>query len=315
MKILVTGGAGFIGSHICDRLIKEGYEVCVIDNLSTGSLDNVKQHKNNTNFKFFNADIRDFEKVDKIFSSEKFDCVFHTAAQMNVRESVRDPQNDAGVNIIGILNLLEASRKNKVKKFIFSSSGGAIYGDTLNIPTPETSEIKPCSPYGIAKLCSEKYLYFYKKEYGLNYTALRYANVYGPRQNPKGEAGVIAVFINKILHDEQPVINGDGKQTRDYVFVEDVVNANFLALKENLEGEFNIGTGKETTVNEIFNELVKMSHKNIKEVHGVGAPGEQLRSCLSYGKIENACEWKPKVELDKGLVKTIEYFKNMRKGL
>lgn len=311
-KILVTGGAGFIGSNLCDELIKEGLEVLALDNLSTGSMENIKHLLDNKKFKFFNVDIRDAEKIDELFSREKPDVVFHTAAQMNVRESVKNPQNDANVNIIGLLNLLEASRKNNVGKFIFSSSGGAIYGESLEIPTSENSELQPCSPYGVAKLCSEKYLFFYGKEYGLNYTSLRYANVYGPRQNPKGEAGVIAMFIRKILDGEQLVINGSGEQTRDYVFVGDVVKANIFALKKDLRGAFNVGTGKETSVNWIFEKIVSSMGAKIEEVHGPVAAGEQLRSCLSYDKIKNACGWEPQVELADGLKRTIEYFKKIK---
>ena len=309
MKCLVTGGCGFIGSHVIDSLLREGYEVVVIDNLSTGRLENINHLEGNKNFEFINLDIRKKDEIEEVFSDKKFDYVFHLAAQMNVRESVKNPQNDAEINLLGLLNLLEASRKNNIKKFVFSSSGGAIYGDGVKIPTPEIEKEAPCSPYGIAKLCSEKYLFFYNKEYGLNYTALRYANVYGPRQNPKGEAGVVSIFISKIIDKENPVLNGSGNQTRDYVFVEDVVNANLLALKKDLKGIFNIGTGKETSVNEIFRKIKSIMNADFEEKHGPGLAGEQLRSCLSYEKIKNSCGWMPKNDLDSGLMETIDWFK------
>jgi UDP-glucose 4-epimerase len=307
MKILITGGAGFIGSHIADALI-ENNRVVIIDNLSSGRLENLSQLKGNKNFKFINLDIRDKEKIDNLFLDEGFDCVFHLAAQINVRESVKNPREDAEVNLIGLLNILEACVKNKVKKFIFSSSGGAIYGDGVKIPTPETEKESPISPYGIAKLCSEKYLHYYNKQFGLDWTALRYSNVYGPRQNPKGEAGVVSIFINKILSGEQPVINGSGEQTRDYVYVEDVVSANILALKKNLNGIFNVGTGKEIDVNELFLEVVKLLGFDFKEIHGAGLAGEQMRSCLNFDKIKKF-GWIPEYDLEKGLRKTVDWFK------
>ncbi len=303
MKILVTGGAGFIGSWIVDFLIDEDYEIIVIDNLSTGNKENL-----NSKVKFYELDIRD-KKLIEIFENEKPDYVFHLAAQINVRESIKNPLEDCEINILGTLNLLNCCIKTGVRKIIFSSTGGAIYGDNCKIPTPETEKENPNSPYGIAKLSIEKYLEFYKNVYDLDYVALRYSNVYGPRQNSKGEAGVIAIFIDKILSGEQPIINGTGEQTRDYVYVKDVANANLLALK--LLGIFNVGAGIETSVNEIFNRIVKEMGKNgenIKEIHGDAIKGEQLRSCLDANKLIKE-GWKINYDLNNGLRETVSYFK------
>ncbi len=305
MKCLVTGGAGFIGSHIADILIKKGEEVSIIDNLSTGDIKNL-----NKKAVFYKEDIRNKKAIEKMFEKEKLDYVFHTAAQINVRESVENPVKDASINILGTLNLLEACRKCNVKKFIFSSTGGAIYGDNVKIPTIETEKQQPTSPYGIAKLSIEKYLYFYKKVYGIDYVSLRYSNVYGPRQNYKGEAGVVAIFINKILNNKQSVINGSGKQTRDYVYVRDVARANLLALK--LNGIFNVSTGKETSVNELFKMLKKIMRINVEAVHGPAKKGEQKRSCLDYSKIKGK-GWEPKTGLEQGLEATIEWFKKQKR--
>jgi len=303
MKILVTGGAGFIGSWVVDTLINKDFNVVVIDNLSSGSKENL-----NKKAKFYEIDIRD-KKIDEIFQNEKIDYVFHLAAQINLRESIKNPVEDANINILGALNILNNCVKHKIKKFIFSSTGGAIYGDDCKIPTSETEEEKPMSPYGVAKLAIEKYLEFYKKVYGLDYVSLRYSNVYGPRQNSKGEAGVVAIFIDKLLLGEQPIINGSGEQTRDYVYVKDVAEANILALK--LSGVFNVGTGKETEVNEIFRKIVNIMNSNLKEIHGPEIKGEQMRSCLDPGKLIKK-DWGIGYDLEKGLKETINYFKNKR---
>lgn len=303
-KILVTGGAGFIGSHIVDALIQDGHKVAVVDNLITGRREFV-----NKKAKFYRIDIRSAKSLGILFQRSKFDVVIHHAAQMDVRKSVADPIFDADNNIIGALNLLENCVRYKVKKFIFASTGGAIYGDASVIPTPETYPAWPISPYGVAKLTVEHYLYFYKVNYGLKYVALRYGNVYGPRQNPHGEAGVVAIFSKKLLAGEQPIINGHGRQTRDYVYVSDVVRANLLALKKNVVGSFNIGTGEETDVNQIFRGLVKIAGFEVKEKHGPAKPGEQKRSSLNCSLVRRELGWRPKVKLEDGLRETIEYFK------
>jgi len=304
MNILVTGGAGFIGSHVVDSYIELGHNVIVVDNLSTGSLENL-----NPKAKFYHLDIRD-DEVEKIFKLEKIDVVNHHAAQMDVRKSVEDPIYDADVNIIGSLKLLQFSIKYGVKKFIFASTGGAIYGEQDYFPADEEHPTRPLSPYGVAKLTVEKYLYFYREVHGLNYVVLRYANIYGPRQNPHGEAGVVAIFTSKMLKGEQPVINGDGLQTRDYTYVGDVVRANVLALNYDKSDIFNIGTGVETDVNTLFHKLKNLTGAKCEEFHGPAKPGEQRRSVISYDKIYKTLGWKPEVSLDEGLRLTVEFFKN-----
>jgi len=305
MKVLVTGGAGFIGSHIVDRLIDEGYDVVVIDDLSSGREKNI-----NKKAKFYRLDIQDSE-LEAVFQKENPDFVNHHAAQKDVRLSVSDPVFDAKINILGTINLLQNCVKYKVKKVIFASSGGAIYGEQEVFPATETHPLRPISPYGITKLVAEHYLYYYKTIFGLDYAALRYANVYGPRQDPLGEAGVVAIFIQKMLDGEQPIINGDGAQTRDFVYVEDVVQANVLAITNNIsENVFNIGTGVETSINQIFNYLKEIINPFIEEQHGPSKQGEQQRSVIEYAKAKEILNWEPIVSLIEGLKKTCEYFKS-----
>lgn len=304
MKILVTGGAGFIASQVADAFINEGHNVFILDNLSTGFEKNI-----NPKAVFLKADICD-KNISEFFEKEKFDAVDHHAAQMDVRRSVADPAFDANANIIGTINLLQNSVKYGVKKFIFASTGGAVYGEQEYFPADEKHPLAPLSPYGISKLAVEKYLYFYKVQYSLNYTILRYANIFGPRQNPFGEAGVVAIFTSKLLKGEQPVINGTGLQTRDYVFVQDVVKANLLALTDESTDIYNIGTGKETTVNEIFNTLSSIIGKGQQEKHGPAAPGEQMRSVITSDKIFNKFNWRPSTKLKDGLKQTVEFFKS-----
>lgn len=303
MKILVTGGAGFIGSHIVDEYINLGHQVTIVDDLSTGSRENI-----NSKAKFFQFGIQDKE-IEDIFSKHQFEVVNHHAAQMDVRKSVKDPIYDAEVNVLGTLNLLQHCVKYHVKKFIFAATGGAVYGEQDYFPANEEHSTWPLSPYGITKLAGEKYLYFYKEVHGLPYVILRYSNVYGPRQNPHGEAGVVAIFTERLLQGEQPIINGDGKQTRDYVFVEDVVRANVLALDCMKCGIFNIGTAIETDVNKIFQVINEKTGAGKEEYHGPPKAGEQQRSCLSFSKIHKVLGWKPGVELDEGLKRTVEFFK------
>ena len=303
MNILVTGGAGFIASHIADAYIAEGHNVIIVDNLSTGFSENI-----NPKAKFYQLDIRS-EKLEDVFQKEKIDVVNHLAAQMDVRRSVSDPKFDASVNVLGGLNIFESAKKHRVKKIIFSSTGGAIYGEQDYFPADEEHPTRPLSPYGITKLCTEKYLFFYKAVYGINHVILRYANVYGPRQNPHGEAGVVAIFCTKMLNGEQPVINGDGKQTRDYTFVGDVVNANLLALRYDGSNIYNIGTGIESDVNKLFLELRSHLNPSCVEKHAPAKAGEQQRSVISYKKIESELGWKPNVQLEEGLRLTAEYFR------
>ncbi|MFA5076203.1 MAG: NAD-dependent epimerase/dehydratase family protein [Patescibacteria group bacterium] len=306
MKILVTGGAGFIGSHIVDALIKQQHRVVVVDNLSTGRREFI-----NSKAKFYRLDIQD-KKLGQIFKKEKPAIVFHLAAQIDLRKSVDDPVWDAKTNILGSLNVLENCRQFRVKKIIFASTGGAIYGDLpLNkLPTKENQPTWPLAPYGLNKLTVEHYLNYYQQIFGLAYTVLRYGNVYGPRQNALGEAGVVAIFINKILQRQQPIINGNGLQTRDYVYVGDVVRANLLALKSKKIGIYNVGAAKQTSVNQIFAKVSQALNVKIKEVHGPAKVGEQRRSCLSFAKISRELGWQPRVNLDQGIKLTVDWFKN-----
>jgi UDP-glucose 4-epimerase len=304
MKILVTGGAGFIASQIADAYLSDGHEVYVLDNLSTGFLKNI-----NPEVHFIKADISS-PAILELFQKVKFDVVNHHAAQIDVRKSVNDPVFDASTNILGTINLLQACIKTGVNKFMFASTGGAIYGEQEYFPADEKHPTNPVSPYGITKLSIEKYLYFYKNEYGLNYTILRYANVYGPRQNPFGEAGVVAIFTNKLLRNENPVINGDGKQTRDYVFVGDVIKANVTTLNDTGSNVYNVGTGIETSVNELFAKLNGIAGNKAVEKHGPAPKGEQARSLISSEKLFKNFNWKPSVKIDEGLKKTFDFFKS-----
>ncbi len=303
MKILVTGGAGFIGSHIVDAYVNDGHEVIVVDNLSTGRRENL-----NSKTKFYQIDICSPE-IEEVFKKERPEILNHHAAQIDVRKSVADPMFDCRVNVLGFLNLMEAARKNGVEKVIFASSGGAIYGEQKEFPATEDHPTNPISPYGVAKLTCEKYLHYYYVQYGIPYIAFRYANIYGPRQNPHGEAGVVAIFINKMLKGEQPIINGDGKQTRDYVYVGDVVKANKLALLDKANGLYNIGTGVETDVNSIFHTVRKLVGVESKEIHGSVKIGEQLRSTVFSAKMGRELGWKPTMLFVEGMKKTVEWYR------
>ena len=258
----------------------------------------------------FVADITDKNKVSQIFKQVKPDVVNHHAAQISVRNSVMDPQNDAKVNIIGIINILQAGVFNKIKKVIFASSGGVVYGDASQIPTKEDyTPKKPFSPYGITKLASELYLHYYHQTYGIPYVSLRYANIFGPRQNPHGEAGVVAIFSLKLLREKKAIINGDGKQTRDYVYVGDVVNANKQALESDQPGSFNISTGIETNVNQIYQAIASIIGTDQLPVHGSAKKGEQQRSCLDNTRAYRKLNWKPKTDLHQGLQRTVAFFR------
>jgi UDP-glucose 4-epimerase len=303
MKVLVTGGAGFIGSHLTDRLIGEGHQVVVVDNLSTGKKKNL--HPDAT---FYKVDILS-SRLERVFEKEKPQLICHYAAQMDVRKSVENPAFDAQNNIIGLLNILEAAVKNRTRRVIFASSGGAIYGEQTAYPASEEHSTHPISPYGVSKLASEQYLYYYQKVCGLDYTVLRFANVYGPRQSPEGEAGVVAIFSNLLIQNQQPIINGNGMQTRDYVFVEDVIDANMAVIYNDAHDTFNVGTGKETSVNDLFEALIAGTGSNAKMVHGPKKKGEQLRSCLDWGKLNRTLGWEPRFSLKEGLTKTIAYFR------
>ena len=306
MNILVTGGAGFIGSNVADAFIAAGHTVVILDNFSSGKEENI-----NPKAKVYRMDIQD-PMVEDIFRDEKIEVMCHHAAQMDVRKSVADPKFDASVNVLGFLNLMEAGRKHGLKKVTFSSTGGAIYGEQDYFPADENHPTRPLSPYGITKLVTEKYLFFYKEIYGIDHVILRYANIYGPRQNPHGDAGVVAIFTLKMLKGEQPVINGEGTQTRDYVFVGDVVKANQLAIEYPGSTIFNIGTGIETNVNQLFQHLKNLTGSSVEEKHIPAKAGEQMRSVISSKKIGETLGWKPTVALEEGLKRTVEFFKGKK---
>ncbi len=304
MKILVTGGAGFIGSHIVDAYIKAGHEVVIMDNLSTG-----REKYLNPQAEFIKCDIRDKSMRD-IFAKHRFDLVNHHAAQMDVRLSVKDPIYDAETNVIGLLNIFQNAVEHRVNKIIYASSGGVVYGEQDYFPADEDHPKRPDCPYGVTKLTGEKYLYYYAKTFGVKYTAFRYANVYGPRQNPHGEAGVIAIFLEKLFKGEQTIIHGDGEQTRDFIYVGDVVNANVAALDKGDNQVFNIGTGVETNINEIYRHVNELSGVNATEEHGPGKAGEQRRSVLAIDKAREILGWQPQSDLRTGLGHTVEFFKS-----
>ena len=303
MKILVTGGAGFIGSHIVDRFVQEGYEVVVADNLSTGIRRNVHRAA-----RFYRADIRG-RWLERVFRRERPAIVSHHAAQVDVRRSVQDPIFDADTNIVGTLNVLQLAIKYGVRKVIFASSGGAVYGEPDSLPVVESHVTRPTSPYGISKTVGDEYLRYFYHAGGLEFVSLRYANVYGPRQDPNGEAGVVGIFAQKMLLGDQPIINGNGRQTRDFVYVDDVVEANVAALGKTAHGIYNVGTGKETSINDLFCILAGLINPAVREVHGPAKKGEQLRISLDSTRLHRELDWEPKVPLKEGLARTVEYYR------
>ena len=307
MKILVTGGAGFIGSNIVDELIEKKHKVVIVDNLATGNIKNV-----NKKAKFYKVSVCDKKKIDEIFKKEKIDIVIHHAAQLDVRKSVEDPCFDADVNIKGALNILEACKNTKVKKIIFASSGGTIYGECGTKAPDEKAFANPLSPYGVAKLSVEHYIKAYSALYGLKYTILRYANVYGPRQDVNGEAGVVAIFIGKMSKNEDVFIFGDGKQLRDYVYVKDVVSANIKSLTKGNNEVINIGTNKTTSVTKLAQELSKIIGYKNKPVFKPKRNGELFKSFLNISKAKKVLGWEPKVDIIKGLKNTVEYFRSIK---
>jgi len=300
MKILVTGGAGFIGSHVVELFVARGFEVVIVDNLSTGRESNI-----NPKAVFYKMDIRD-PGLDDVFAREKPDYVSHHAAQMDVRRSVAQPLFDADVNILGSINVIECARKHQVKKFIYISSGGAAYGEPVYLPCDEKHPINPICQYGASKHTVEHYLYMYQVNYGLEYTVLRYPNVYGPRQDPKGEAGVIAIFIGKMLANEPVVINGDGEQQRDFVHVRECANANFLALRAP-SGIYNLGSGYGVSVNQIFDALRKITGYPHEALYGPAKLGETRVIYLDATLAFKEMGWKPVINLEDGLRQTLEY--------
>jgi len=304
MKILVTGGAGFIGSHVVDAFIEEGHEVVVVDNLSTGFKKNI-----NPKARFYEISVVD-KGLSEIFSKERPDIVNHHAAQTDVRKSVDDSVFDAEQNIIGSLNVIENSVKHGVKKLIYASTGGALYGEVENPPADEGHLISPLSNYGVSKYATEVYLSVYTKLHGLNHTILRYANVYGPRQNPFGEAGVVAIFAGQLLSNEQPTIFGDGSKTRDYVSVFDVVRANVFSLTKGENEAYNIGTGIETSDKEVFDAVAKAVGIKIEPKYAPVRPGEVNRVSLNSTRAERELGWKSGVTFKDGVAETVTYFRN-----
>ena len=311
MKILVTGGAGFIGSNVVDEYINLGHEVIVVDDLSTGFKHNV-----NPKAKFYEMDILS-NQIEKVFEKEKPDIVNHHAAQISVPVSVQNPQFDTEVNVVGFLNILQNCVKFKVKKVILISSGGAIYGEAEEYPTTENYNPIPLSPYAINKYVCEKYLHFYFHQYGLNYTVLRYANVFGPRQIPHGEAGVVSIFITNFKENKESFLYAfedepDG-MVRDYVYMKDVVQANVIALNKGDSGAFNIGTNLETTTGKLYREISKQMNVNVEPIRAEARPGDIRKSCLNIEKAKNELGWEPKYSLQKGIKETINFFINKNK--
>lgn len=300
---MVTGGAGFIGSHIVDRYLRQGHDVLVVDDLSTGRAENV-----NSKAIFQKLDISDFAKLEKVFADFKPEVVNHHAAQIDVRKSVADPVYDARVNITGSLNLLELGRRRGIKRFIFASSGGCVYGESKNLPIKEEERLNPMSPYGLAKVTVENYLRVYHDLFGMEYVVLRYSNVYGPRQDAKGEAGVVAIFVGCILQKQSCTIYGDGNQTRDYVCVGDVVDANDKSLTAP-DGIYNIGTSRTTSVNGLVDALSQVTGTKIKTVYEKPRRGELMHNCLDITRARKILGWEPKIDLVQGIGLTYDHFR------
>lgn len=295
-RILVTGGAGFIGSHVAEAYLNAGHTVAILDNFSTGQEKNIP-----AGAEVFRGDVTNRDNLHDILQKFRPTVINHHAAHIQVGNSVKDPHFDALHNIFGVLNLMEEARLlGTVKKVIMASTGGAMYGDQP-VPFVETMLPQPLAPYGISKRSGEMYLYFYYATYGIPFVALRYSNVYGPRQNPHGESGVVAIFMERILAGQEAVINGEGTNTRDYVYVADVAKANLLATDYEGVGEFNIGTGREISTNEVFRAVVAAMGTNIPEKHGMARPGEQMRSALNAGKAQRELGWQPRMQFEEGI--------------
>jgi len=302
LRALVTGGAGFIGSTLVDALIAAGAEVSVIDDLSRGRREHV-----NTGADFHQLDVVD-ERLTGVVASIAPEVVFHEAAQIDVRRSVSEPILDTRVNVLGTVNVLDACARAGVRRVVFASSGGALYGDTDIVPTPETHPCVPASGYGAAKLAGETYGNVFRQVHGLEFVALRYGNVYGPRQDPHGEAGVVAIFTERLLAGSDAVINGDGAQTRDYVYVDDVVDATLRAAESSTLGAFNIGTGRQCDVNELYTHIARAAGVERPSQHGAAKPGEQRASCLDITRAAELLDWTPRVPLEKGISQTVDWF-------
>lgn len=302
MKVLVTGGAGFIGSNIVDKLIEKDYEVVIIDNLSTGKKEHINAKAN-----FYEADISS-KNIENIFDKENIEVVIHTAAQIDVQKSINDPIYDCKNNIIGTLNILEACKKYKVDKLIYSSSA-AVYGQPEYLPVDEEHPINAMSGYGISKHTPEHYIQMYADLYGLNTSILRYSNVYGPRQDPKGEGGVISIFVDKMLNNEEPVIYGDGDQTRDFIYVDDIVSANLAAINKKENDIYNISCNTKNSINDLARIINEILNTNFLPIYKKARPGDIRHSILDNNKALNSLAWKPHYDLEQGLKETINYYK------
>lgn len=301
MKILVTGGAGFIGSHLVDKLIERNHQVVVIDNLATGKKKNL-----NKKARFYKVSISN-PKISEIFKKEKPKIVFHFAAQTDVKRSLDDPLGDAKVNILGTLNILENCKNFGVKKIIFASSVG-IYGEPKILPVTENHPLNPISPYSVTKLTGEKYLKLYQNQ-KLNFVSLRYSNVYGPRQSSEGEGGVIAIFINQILKGEKPIIFGSGQQTRDFLYIDDAIETAIKAMKVANNSYYNLGTNKEITINSLLNLISNILNRKVSPIFKPQREGEIIKSRIDFSKAKKELNWQPKYNLKEGLIKTINWFK------
>jgi len=306
MRILVTGGAGFIGSNVADRYLAEGHEVAVLDNISTGLRENVPAKAT-----FFHSDVRDAAALKRAFLSFRPEIVNHHAAQIDVRKSVEAPEFDAEVNVLGSLNLFQAAVASGTRKVIYASTGGALYGEGKKLPADEDHPINPESPYGASKHAVEHYLYLYKLTHGLDYTILRYPNVYGPRQNPHGEAGVNAIFIGLLCDGKRPTIFGDGEQVRDYLYVGDVVDANVLALDKGGGEIVNLGWGKGVSVNDIFRALARLLSYGEQPIYAERRAGEVQRIYLDASRAQRVLGWTPKVDFEEGLRRTVEWYRGL----
>jgi UDP-glucose 4-epimerase len=304
MNVLLTGGAGFIGSNIADAYIKKGHRVIILDNLHSGRKENL-----NNGCKFINADIFS-DDLEKLLAGFEIEVINHHAANIDLRKSVTDPVYDARININGTLNILEFAKKRNIRKIVYASSGGSVYGEQQYFPADENHNTNPQTPYAISKLAAEQYLRFYKKFFGIDYIILRYSNVFGERQGLKGEAGVISIFIKKMLAGEQPVIFGDGSNTRDFLYVKDAVDANIKALDYNGSTALNISSGEETNIGDLYNRIKHIldSDKNI--MHADPIEGEQPRSVLSNSAAKEELGWEPSFTLDEGLKNTCEWFRS-----
>ena len=302
-RALVTGGAGFIGSHMVDRLLEEGYRVIIVDDLSSGKLKNVNHHAT-----FHHMSITQ-PSLLQVFNREKPDLVFHMAAQSSVSRSTKDPILDSEINVLGTLRLLEAARRAGVDKVIYSCTGGALYGEPMTVPCPDDAPVVPISPYGMSKYVAEQYLEYYRRQYLVNYTSLRYGNVYGPRQDPKGEAGVVAIFISAMLNGSRPVIFGNGGQERDFVAVDDVVEANMAAIDRGSGKAMNIATGELTSVNRLFEMLKEITGFRWDAGHAPARPGDVYRISLDCSLAAKELGWTPRTSLADGLARTVESLK------